>query len=561
MKTLYENIIAMNIKLTNKWFFTFIMSLGLFTVSNAQLQNTNWHFGNQAGLNFNDGTEAPSILDNNILQTNGGSASVSDDNGNLLFYTDGITVWNKENEVMHNGTGLYGSTEVSQSVLVVPKPKDENKYYIFSNQASIADTHGLSYSLVNLGDDDGDDEDEDDDEMEYCDDKEKKAYICHNGMTLCVSVSAIDAHLAHGDSLGQCDDDENEAEVSEDEKNIQLLPITSEKLTAIANPNEDSYWVVSFAPSSDPAVSDTFYTFKVDENGVNLFNQSTFTFPFTPNSKYSGGQMKISPDVTGLALAHNTVDMHERYGIQNYTSLFSFEFNSNTGAVSSYNQEFMANDLNFYGIEFSPDSNYLYATGTHILSDSNTYPVHEKEVGNLYQIPFRNFSQDNFGEIIYVGSEPFYGLQLGLNGKIYAVNASGNLSVINNPNAVSFDTNFEYESIILNKKATRELPQLVPNVIPGDDDDDDDDDSQVKEIATIHGNPCSDKLKIEFKEKDTYTIDFYNASGIKVKSVTKRNAKTNKTYSINVSNLANGTYYLTIQNSKSEVWYETIIIN
>ncbi len=323
--------------------------------------------------------------------------------------------------------------------------------------------------------------------------------------------------------------------------------------------NEDSYWVVSFAPSNDPAVSDTFYTFKVDENGVNLFNQSTFTFQFAPNKDFSGGQMKISPDGTGLALAHNTVDMHSRYGIQNYTSLFSFDFDSTTGAVSSYNQEFMANDLNFYGIEFSPDSNFLYATGTHILSDTNKYPVHEKQVGNLYQIPFRNFSQDNFGEILYEGSEPIYGLQLGLNGKIYAVNASGNLSVINTPNAAGFDANFEYENIVLNpNRATRELPQLVPNVIPGDDDDDD---SQVKEIATIHGNPCSDKLKIEFKEKDTYTIDFYNVSGIKVKTVVKRNAKTNRTYYINVSNLANGTYYLTIQNSKSEVWYETIIIN
>lgn len=555
MKNIYNYILAMNIRLTNKWFFTFILSLGLFTVSYAQLQNTNWYFGNQAGLNFNDGTEAPSMLDNNVLQTNGGSASVSDDNGNLLFYTDGITVWNKDNEEIPNGTGLYGSTDVSQSVLIVPKPKDENKYYIFSNQASIADTHGLSYSIVNLGDKDGDDDE--DGEMEYCDDKEKKAYICHNGMTLCVSINAIDAHLAHGDSLGQCGDDENESEISEDEKNVQLLPITSEKLTAIANPNEDSYWVVSFAPSSDPAVSDTFYTFKVDENGVNLYNQSTFTFPFSPNAEFSGGQMKISPDATGLALAHNTIDMHERYGIQNYTSLFSFDFDSNTGALSSYKQEFMANDLNFYGIEFSPDSNFLYATGTHILSDTNKYPVHEKQVGNLYQIPFRNFSQNNFGEILYEGSEPLYGLQLGLNGKIYAVNASGNLSVINTPNALSFDANFEFESIMLNKKATRELPQLVPQVIKSDDDND----SQVKEIVTIYGNPCNDKLKIVFKEKDTYTLDFYNSSGTKVKSVVKRNAKTGRTYNINVSNLANGTYYLTIQNSKSEIWYETIIIN
>ena len=44
-------------------------------------------------------------------------------------------------------------------------------------------------------------------EYEYCDDNNKKVYICHNGITICVSVSAIKAHLDHGDELGQCDDD------------------------------------------------------------------------------------------------------------------------------------------------------------------------------------------------------------------------------------------------------------------------------------------------------------------------------------------------------------------
>jgi Putative metal-binding motif/Secretion system C-terminal sorting domain len=33
-----------------------------------------------------------------------------------------------------------------------------------------------------------------------------KVNICHNGHTLCVSVNAVAAHLAHGDYLGQCED-------------------------------------------------------------------------------------------------------------------------------------------------------------------------------------------------------------------------------------------------------------------------------------------------------------------------------------------------------------------
>ncbi|NNE31041.1 MAG: hypothetical protein HKN40_01595 [Winogradskyella sp.] len=42
-------------------------------------------------------------------------------------------------------------------------------------------------------------------EYEYCHSNNKKVYICHNGTTICVSINAINAHLEHGDELGQCD--------------------------------------------------------------------------------------------------------------------------------------------------------------------------------------------------------------------------------------------------------------------------------------------------------------------------------------------------------------------
>ena len=45
------------------------------------------------------------------------------------------------------------------------------------------------------------------DDYDYCDDKNKKVYICHNGHTICVSVNAIKAHLDHGDVIAKCDDD------------------------------------------------------------------------------------------------------------------------------------------------------------------------------------------------------------------------------------------------------------------------------------------------------------------------------------------------------------------
>lgn len=41
-------------------------------------------------------------------------------------------------------------------------------------------------------------------QLPYCDNKQKKVYMCHNGTTICVSLNSVQTHLNHGDYLGQC---------------------------------------------------------------------------------------------------------------------------------------------------------------------------------------------------------------------------------------------------------------------------------------------------------------------------------------------------------------------
>src|SRR5262249_16838704 len=72
-----------------------------------------WYFGNYAGLDFNSG--APVVLNNSAMTSFEGCGSIADTSGSLLFYTDGITVWNKNQEVMDNGTGLDGNLSSTQS--------------------------------------------------------------------------------------------------------------------------------------------------------------------------------------------------------------------------------------------------------------------------------------------------------------------------------------------------------------------------------------------------------------------------------------------------------------
>src|ERR1043165_9579751 len=72
----------------------------------GQGENNKWLFGNHAGLDFNSGSPV-SFTGGQTLQREG-VASVADPSGNLLFYTDGNTVWDKTHAIMPNGTGLRG---------------------------------------------------------------------------------------------------------------------------------------------------------------------------------------------------------------------------------------------------------------------------------------------------------------------------------------------------------------------------------------------------------------------------------------------------------------------
>jgi hypothetical protein len=71
---------------------TILLTFFLFSTAYSQHQNNNWYYGRNAGLNFN--TSPPSPIYSNLVSTEG-TAAISDPLGNLLFYTDGLTVWGR----------------------------------------------------------------------------------------------------------------------------------------------------------------------------------------------------------------------------------------------------------------------------------------------------------------------------------------------------------------------------------------------------------------------------------------------------------------------------------
>src|SRR5690606_35888995 len=73
---------------------------------NAQGEGNVWVFGNHNGLDFN---QSPPAFIQTSSQSLESSASICDAAGNLIFYTNGNTVWNAEGDVVQDGTGLLGN--------------------------------------------------------------------------------------------------------------------------------------------------------------------------------------------------------------------------------------------------------------------------------------------------------------------------------------------------------------------------------------------------------------------------------------------------------------------
>ena len=137
-----------------KKFILLIVLIILVQMVNAQKQANFWYFGTHAGLNFSMGPPAP--LTNGALDTWEGCSSISTAAGALEFYTDGTYVYNRNHTQMPNGSGLFGHSSSTQSGIIVPKPGSTTQYYIFTvDAADNGLAHGLCYSLVDMTLNDG----------------------------------------------------------------------------------------------------------------------------------------------------------------------------------------------------------------------------------------------------------------------------------------------------------------------------------------------------------------------------------------------------------------------
>jgi len=125
----------------------FLVTILATLSANAQGPTSNWYFGNNAGVSFTSGS--PVAFGNSSLASMEGVSSISNAAGSVLFYTNGMTVWDRNDNPMPNGTGLFGGSSSSQSAVVIRKPLSNNLFYIFTADQDLQ-PDGICYSLVNM---------------------------------------------------------------------------------------------------------------------------------------------------------------------------------------------------------------------------------------------------------------------------------------------------------------------------------------------------------------------------------------------------------------------------
>ena len=291
----------------NSYFFILCIIACFFAseINYAQDEASNWFFGKRAGVNFDN--DSVTFINGGAIQTNEGCASISSASGDLLFYTDGILVWDKNHNVMPNGSGLFGDKSSTQSAIIVPKPNTDNIYYIIT--------------------------------------------VINGGRVYGVRYSEVDMTLNNGNG----DINSN--------KNISLSTPSAEKISVVKHANGNDYWLATHGWKNN-----VFSVFKITDLGIEStpVNSSLGSYHGTVDFN-AIGYMKFSPNGKRLALAKwsnnstvevfdfdsstgvvsNSIVLDEYFGDDYINGAYGIEFspNSNLLYVSEINLDTSSSKL------------------------------------------------------------------------------------------------------------------------------------------------------------------------------------------------------------------------
>jgi gliding motility-associated-like protein len=353
----------------------------------CQKEADNWLYGNGARVNFSSGV--PDVSNTHPQLIAGGCVTMSDKNGNLLFYGNGKYIYNRLHQKMPaNLFGLWGFAGASGSpVLTVPFPGHDSLYYVFYAEYNPATNlvPRLMYSIINMNLDGG------------------------------LGDITVKDQVIMQDSIAY-------------------------KFSATLHCNKKDIWLIGHFKNSDK-----YYSLLITQNGINPSPViSTGAFIDQSHNYNQAGFMKVSPLGNKVASCfRGNVDMIELmdFNTQSGQLTNSRKLTTTPGWAQSMDN---VSSIGPFCPEFSQSGNILYVSASYHLGNL-VYPqlVYQFQLASDNQVVI----QSTKTLIDSSNSNAFLGMQIANNGKIYIASGTDYLHTINNPEVIGTGCNLVPQNV------------------------------------------------------------------------------------------------------------------
>lgn len=402
-----------------RWQTTIILLQFAFAFQSIGQSSFTWYFGNLGGITFNtSGTTAPAP--GSGMNAGEGCTVVSDTAGIVIFYSDGVSVWNNISPTPVF-TGLPGSNSSTQAALALAVPGTNCERFLIFTTKGVEQTgaHDLGIALVTI-----------------------------TGTSPNYMVSVSSPALSVIQPSGSV--------------------FFGEKLAATSD-TAGGYWVMAHDYISGSGTANTFYKYHITSanfSSVTTTAQAQAVLSSIQQTQSVGsnhrdaspptynaqGQMKFSKTGQKLALVlagSKTIDL--------------FDFDLTTGLLTQLaTTNISGSNGNLYGCELSPLGNMLYTSEGFASSGSTIRKLYQWDIGaGTLSNPYIVASGPN----VYNNRYKYNALQLGPNDKIYCSEESSisSLSVIQYPNLPGSACGWSSMTETIAGSNTLGLTTVIPN--------------------------------------------------------------------------------------------------
>jgi len=296
-----------------------------------------WYFGVYAGMNFAGVDPVPETTQPDVLLSPISPGVIADSAGNLICWTNGKQVYNNEFHLV--GDGLFGHFSCTQPAIIVPKPGDHTKYFIFTTDSyrNINGDNGLNYTVMTV-----------------------------DTWSGYANATSINNNLIENNMDG--------------------------RLTAVKHANGEDYWVISHRWESNE-----FCAFRVNAAGVDQNYVSSNIGSVHSGANNLLGFMKASPDGSRLAVSLYESQIVEVFNFNTENGTVSSAQTSPPDYNGAYGLEFSQDNSKLYLttldyaniipafpselIQFDLDAANIFASATSIHTSDNGFRYGALQLG------------------------------------------------------------------------------------------------------------------------------------------------------------------------------------